>query len=111
MPQILSRVTVPANGRTDIVTGTPHEFPGPAKITVAAVTEGAAGSGQVSVFAGTRTILENGNLTLAAAAGNNPLIPDNVVASGVVRPGERLRVPLINTTGAAVVMTGLVDIS
>ena len=111
--QVLERFQVAANGRHDVMTGTPHEFPDPRgnRITVAAVTEGAAGSGQLSVLAGTRQILENGNLTLVAVAGTNPIIPDNKVAQGGALPGERIRVFLINTTGAPVWMSALVDLA
>ena len=111
--QVLTRVSVPANSRVDIMTGTPHEFPDPAGnvIRAAAVSEGAAGSGQLTLSAGTRQILENGNLTAPVAAGTNPVIPDNTVGSGFASPGERIRAFLINTTGAAVFMTGLVDLS
>lgn len=110
--QVLSRVLVPANARVDVMTGTPHEFPDPMGnvVTVAAVSEGAAGSGNLTLTAGTRQILEDGNLSLVAA-GVNPVIPDNVVARGAAGPGERIRAFLINTTGAGVLMTALVDLS
>lgn len=111
--QVLSRVSVPANGRVDVMTGTPHEFPDARgnKVTVAAVSEGAAGSGQMLLSFGTRTILENGNLTAPVAAGTNPIIPDNRIGSGGALPGQRIRAFLINTTGAPVLMTALVDLS
>ncbi len=111
--QVLSRVSVPANGRVDVMTGTPHEFPDPMGniITMAAVTESAVGgTGLGTLTAGTRQILEDGNLT-AVALGVNPIIPDNVIARGAAGPGERIRAFLINTTGAAVFMTALVDLS
>ncbi len=110
--QVLTRVSVPANARVDIMTGTPHEFPDPMGnvITMAAVTEGAAGSGLGTLTAGTRQILEDGNLQIVVA-GNNPVIPDNVISRGAAGPGERIRAFLINTTAAAVLMTGLVDLS
>lgn len=111
--QVLTRVTVPANGSVDVMTGTPHEFPDPGGniITVAAVSEGAAGSGLLTLAGGTRTILENGNLLAPVTAGVNPVIPDNVVARGAVMAGERIRAILQNTTGAGVVMTALVDLA
>ncbi len=111
--QVLTRVSVPANARVDIMTGTPHEFPDPMGniITAAAVSEGAAGSGLLTLTAGTRQILEDGNLLAVPVAGTNPIIPDNVVARGAAGPGERIRAFLVNTTGAAVIMTGLVDLS
>lgn len=111
--QVLDRVSVAANGRTDVMTGTAHEFPDAQGnvVTVAAVSEGAAGSGTCTVTVGTRTILEAGNLWAPATAGHNPTIPDHVVARGVALPGERIRVFLNNTTGAAVIMTALVDLS
>jgi len=110
--QVLTRVSVPANGVVDVMTGTPHEFPDPGGnvITVAAVSEGAAGSGTLTLNAGTRTILEAGNLLAPVTAGVNPVIPDNVVARGAAMPGERIRAQLNNTTGAAVIMTALVDL-
>ncbi len=110
--QVLTRVSVPGNGRIDVMTGTPHEFPDPGgnAITVAAVTEGAAASGTLTLSSGTRTILESGNLTVAAL-GINPVIPDNVVARGAALPGERIRVFLENTLGGATIMTALVDLS
>ncbi len=111
--QVLDRVLVPANGRVDVMTGTPHEFPDPGgnAVTVAAITEGGAGSGTLTLSSGTRTILESGNLTLTAVPGTNPIIPDNVVARGAALPGERIRVFLENTTGLPVEMTALVDLS
>ena len=110
--QVLTRVLVPANARVDVMTNTPHEFPDPMGniVTVAAVQEGAAGAGLTTGTAGTRQILEDGNLPVAVA-GTNPTIPDNVVARGAAGPGERIRVFLINTTVAAVEMTALVDLS
>jgi len=110
--QVLTRVLVPANSRVDIMTGTPHEFPDPTGniITLAAVTEGAAGAGLATFTAGTRQILEDGNL-VAVAPGVNPIIPDNTIASGAAGPGERIRAFLINTTGAAAFMTGLVELA
>ncbi len=111
--QVLTRVSVPANSRVDIMTGTPHEFPDPMGniVTFAAVQEGvAAGDGLATLTAGTRQILEDGNLVLVAA-GVNPIIPDNVIAKGAAGPGERIRAFLINTSGLAVFMTGLVDLS
>ena len=111
--QVLRRVSVPANGTVDVMTGTPHEFPDAIgnKVTVAAVSEGAASSGQLTLAFGTKQILETGNLTAPVVVGTNPVIPDNVVASGAALPGERIRSILINTTGAAVFMTALVDLS
>ncbi len=111
--QVLTRVSVPANSRVDIMTGTPHEFPDPQgnRIRLAAISEGAAGSGLASLKAGTREILDEGNITAPVTPGNNPVIPDNLIASGVAAPGERIRAFLINTTGAAVFMTGLVDLA
>lgn len=112
--QVLLRVSVPANGRIDVMTGTPHEFPDARgnRITVAAVAEGAnPGDGQCTVMAGTRTILENGNLTGPVAAGTNPIVPDNKIATGGALPGERIRCFLINTSGLAAWMTALVDLS
>lgn len=110
--QVLDRISVPANSRVDIMTGTPHEFPDAQGniVTMAAVTEGAAGSGLGSLKAGTREILDEGNLQIATA-GNNPVVPDHVIARGAAAPGERIRAFLINTTGAPVIMTGLVDLS
>ncbi|MEE8551612.1 MAG: hypothetical protein V3T08_10205 [Gemmatimonadota bacterium] len=111
--QVLTRVSVPANSRVDIMTGTPHEFPDPMGniVTAAAVTEGAAGSGLLTLSGGTRQILEDGNLLAVPVIGTNPIIPDNTVARGAIAPGERIRAFLINTTGAPVIMTGLVDLS
>lgn len=111
--QVLTRVSVPANARVDVMTNTPHEFPDPTGniVTVAAVAESAlGGTGLATVTAGTRQILEDGNLT-AVALGINPVIPDNVVARGAAGPGERIRVFLINTTGGPILMTALVDLS
>ena len=111
--QVLARVAVPANGQVDVMTGTDFEYPDPGgnAITVAAVTEGAAGSGLITLAAGTRRVIERGNLRLEATPGLNPVIPDDVVARGAAMPGERIRVLLINTTGAPVNMTALVDLA
>jgi hypothetical protein len=108
--QVLQAVSVPANSRVDIMTGTPHEFPDARgnRVTVAAVSE--AAGGRITVSFGSKMILEEGRLTLVGA-NVNPVIPDNVVGSGGALPGERIRVFLINTTGAAVVMSALVDLS
>lgn len=108
--QVLASQSVPANSRVDVMTGTPHEFPDARgnRVTVAAVSE--AAGGQATVSFGSKLILEEGRLTLVGA-NVNPVIPDDVIASGGALPGERVRVFLINTTGAAVVMTALVDLS
>lgn len=116
--QVLRRVSVPANDRLDIMTGTPHEFPDRRgnRITVAAVTEGGPASGTCTLMAGTKTILEAGNIGLAghvnpAIIGINPVIPDDKIGFGGALPGERIRCFLTNTTGLAVIMTGLVDLA
>ena len=108
--QVLPSVLVPANGRVDVMTGTPHEFPDARgnKITVAAVSE--AAGGQCTVSFGSKLILEEGRLTLVGA-NVNPVIPDNTIAAGGALPGERIRVFLINTTGAGVQMTALIDLA
>lgn len=109
--QVLQSVLVPANGRVDVMTGTPHEFPDAPRgnrVTVAAVSE--AAGGQITVSFGSKIVLEEGRLT-TVAANINPVLPDNTVASGGALPGERLRVFLINTTGAGVQMTALVDLA
>jgi len=86
--QVVERVSVAANARTDVMTGTPHEFPDAQGnvVTVAAVTEGAAGSLTCTVTVGTRSILEAGHV-------NGPVTF------------------LQNTTGGAIVGTALVDLS
>lgn len=110
--QVMASVLVPANGRTDIMTGTPHEFPdaGGNIVTVAAGTEGAALSGTLTVSSGTRTIMEAGTLTILAA-GIMPIMRDQLMSRGVAMQGERIRVFLENTTGAPVQMSALVDLS
>jgi len=111
--QVVERVSVAANARTDVMTGTPHEFPDAQGnvVTVAAVTEGAAGSLTCTVTVGTRSILEAGHVNGPVTAGFGPVLPDNVIARGVALPGERIRVFLQNTTGGAIVGTALVDLS
>lgn len=108
--QVLQSVAVPANARVDIMTGTPHEFPDVRgnKVTLAAVSEAAGGFCTMSF--GSKMILEEGRLT-TVAANINPVIPDNTISAGGALPGERIRVFLINTTGAPVQMTALVDLA
>ena len=108
--QVLIAPIVAANARVDIMTGTPHEFPDARgnRVTVAAVSE--AAGGQVTVSFGSKLILEEGRATLVGA-NVNPVIPDNIVAAGGAMPGERIRVFLINTTGAPITMSALVDLS
>ena len=80
--QVVKRVTLAAGATSDVMTGTPHEYPDARgnKLTVAGVTNTVGGT--VTVQAGTRIIAEDVALTVAGA-NVMPVIPDNVVAVGI----------------------------
>ena len=110
MPTVGSRVSVPANSVVDVIAGTEFEFPGPrgTVVGIAAVTEGAGVV--LDVTFGQKRIADGIPLELVAA-NIAPRIPDNLRVKDAAMPGEKIRVLLRNTTGAAVVASALVDLT
>jgi len=110
MGVVMKRVTVAANSETDVMTGTADEFPdiSGSLVSVAAVME--AAGGELTVRLGNRTILEKGPLALVGA-NIAPKVPDDLkVVEEPAIPGERIAVKLINTTGAGILMSALVQV-
>ena len=104
MPTIRRAITVPAGGVNDnALAGSPFEFVGQAaQVEIAAVRETApAGVGTIEVTFGPQVQLEPGPLATEQAAGLGPLLPDNILVSDIAAPGDRLRVGLRETGGAA----------
>lgn len=84
----------------NILAGTDFEYPtGVSQVTVAAAT-GAGQAVNLRIQFGSRLVTDGMRCPIEATAGNGPVIPDNVLASAIVEPTERIQVGLTETAGA-----------
>lgn len=107
---ISSTVSVAANTRTtNVLAGEQFEFVPPGRalvsVRVSAAATGVRGDFQI----GGESILTN---ALVSNSNRFPIQPDDVLISGVGgRGGERLFLTLSNTTGAAIVVNYVVELT
>lgn len=100
MPTIQQSVSVPANGTIEnLFAGSQFEF-APYNATVECGVLGAAVGLIADVSTGQDVVAEAMNV---AGKAGFPVIPDDFVVQDVVRAGERIKLRLRNTTGAAIV--------
>lgn len=100
MPSIKVQTSIPANGQVDnVLAGNQYEFlPWHARVEFAIV--GAAAGLLTDVYSGSDTLVEAG---VVSAANRVPLYPDDFDLTDVAAAGERLKVRIRNTTGAAII--------
>lgn len=105
--QIAAGATIP-----NIMAGSQFEFLGRATRVRVYITADGAGIGQAEVFFGQELEMNQSQVPDAVAAGQGPIIPDNLVVDDVGAPGDRIVVRLSETGGAAVVnVRTLVDLT
>ncbi len=108
MPTIKVNTSVAANATVDnVLTGNQFEFlPFNARLEFGIV---AAAIGVVmDVYSGSDTLIEAGTVS---SANRSPLYPDDYDLVDVAAAGERVKVRLRNTTGAAIVVNTTVRIT
>lgn len=108
MPIIRKEISVAANSTVDnIVTGSIYEFmPFNAALNIGMT--GSATGLVATVNTGSDTLLEESPLTIKTTF---PLIPDEMDLQDRTLAGERLVIRLRNTTGAALTVRALIQIS
>lgn len=108
MPSIKVQTTVPLNGQVDnALTGNQYEFlPFDARVEFGIVA--AAAGVLTDVYSGSDTLVEAG---VVSAANRIPVYPDDFDLTDAAAAGERLKVRLRNTTGAAIVVNTTVRIT
>ena len=108
MPVIRRETSVPANDTVDnILTGSIYEFmPRNAALSIGN-TASAAGL-LVTINSGSDTVLEEAPVNPTT---NPPVIPDDMDVQDVAAAGERLVIRARNTTGGALTLYTLVQIS
>lgn len=100
MPTIKVSTSIPANGTVDnVLTGNQYEFlPYNALLEFAIV---AAAIGLLAdVYSGSDTLIESGDVS---SANRSPIYPDDFDLTDVAAGGERIKVRIRNTTGAAII--------
>lgn len=110
MPIIQRQVSVAANSTNDnIIAGSQYEFARRRCI----ISGGLVGSGAgliAQVNAGGDVVAEQFPLEVKAANSEFPIIPDNMVFTDVMEAGDRLSIPVQNTTAGALVARVLIQI-
>ncbi len=111
MPTIAITTSVAANARSaNVLAGSVFEFmPSPGVVSFLATIPTASAVGDIEAN------INVGGLQIADGAvvpdtGRYPIIPDDRIAVSGAIQGERLFVTYLNTTGAAIVVTTLVEI-
>lgn len=100
MPVIVKSVSVPANGAADPLTGDQYEFLGWPAYAEFAVVADAAGI-VATVYSGSDLLQQEGP-AIIRAAGAFPIADQDFYLTDVAAAGDRLKVSLRNTTGAAI---------
>lgn len=112
MPIIRKSVSVPANDSVDnAIDGSIYEFmPFNAAISIGVLMPAGSTIGDIlaTVNTGSDTLLEESPVNNKAGF---PVIPDDMDLQDVTGQGERLVIKLRNTTGAAIIVNLLVQIT
>jgi len=103
MPVFRRQIDLAANGLNDnVLAGSEFEFPGvPSVVSVAAVQEGTAGTGEIDVQFGQEVQITRGNIPTEEGTGQGPKVPEDNLVKGVVPGGDRIIVRLRETAGVA----------
>jgi len=95
----------------NVLAGSPFEFVGrDSQIVIAAATEAVALGGDMEVFFGSDLVFERGRLPAEAVAMAGPVIPENIMVSGVAIAGDRLTVRVFNNAAANLEITVMIQI-
>lgn len=109
MPTILKRTALAANGTAEPVTGDANEFvSSPSQVEVGIVAD--ATGVLASVFSGSDQIADEVPVPVATI-NTAPKYPDDFFATDAAVPGDRIRIKLRDTSGAARVVYSCVKIS
>lgn len=101
MPAIRVTQALAANQTvTNVLTGSAFEFAGQAEEVEIAITATTADV-VADVQFGPDVQVESAPVPTEVAAGRGPVIPDNILISGIAAPGDRLKVQLRETNGVA----------
>ena len=112
MPSFTFSVTVAANGTSRPLDGWQYEYlPWPAEVQVLARTPGAAGSILQTYTSGSETIVEESPTQVGGTAGVIPSPLNTPVQGWIAAAGDRLKLNYRNTTGAGVVVDGIIEIN
>jgi hypothetical protein len=100
MPTVQNRVSVAANSVTDnVLTGSQYEFlPYDANLEFAVVGDTNATDLRVDVYSGQDVLMENSE---PSAQNRMPVYPDDFTLVDQAAAGERLKIRVRNTNGAA----------
>jgi len=110
MPTISGRVSALANAVTaNVFAGNPFEFiAAPSIINLAVTQAGATGAITANFQLGGEALMNGGNISSRAAF---PTFRDDMIAMAGGSPGERLFLTFTNTTGAAVNVDFIAEIT
>jgi len=110
MPLISDTRSVAANATIDnVLAGSQFEFlPYDAMIEFGIVGAGALGAILVDVYSGQDVLMEAGAISIL---NRFPVHPDDYALTDVAAGGERLKVRLRNTTGAAIIVNTAVRVT
>ena len=110
MPLISDTRSVGANATIDnVLAGSQFEFlPFDAQLDFGIVGAGALGAILVDVYSGQDVLMESGAISILDRF---PVFPDDYSLTDVAGAGERIKVRLRNTTGAAIIVSTAVRVT
>jgi len=110
MPLISDTRSVAANATIDnVLAGSQFEFlPFDAQLDFGIVGAGALGAILVDVYSGQDVLMESGAISIL---NRFPVFPDDYSLTDVAGAGERIKVRLRNTTGAAIIVSTAVRVT
>jgi len=110
MPLISDTRSVGANATIDnVLAGSQFEFlPFDAQLDFGIVGAGALGAILVDVYSGQDVLMESGAISIL---NRFPVFPDDYSLTDVAGAGERIKVRLRNTTGAAIIVSTAVRVT
>jgi len=108
MPTIKVQNSVAANATVDnVLSGNQYEFLPWAALLEFGIVAAAAGV-VMDIYSGSDTLIESG---VVSQANRSPIYPDDFDLTDVAAAGERIKVRLRNTTGAAIVVNTTVKLT
>lgn len=108
MPTIQRAVSIPANSTNEnIISGSQYEF-AKRRCAISGGLVGAAAGLIGNVNSGGDVVMEPAPLQVLA--NDFPIIPDNIAFNDVMEQGDRLSIPVQNTTGGAIIARVLIQI-
>lgn len=108
MPIMTDSQSVAANSTVaNVVAGKPHEFIGRPSIVRVYATSSATGINLTLLVGGVSIVQDQ----LISAANRFPIRPDDLLAEAAAAPGSRLVVSLRNSTGGALTVQSMVEVT